>query len=194
MMDDQPRPYLRWVFSGFVVLVVVGLAAVAMVSLLPEESPPAPPPTTLPSAGSTSSGSTSGAATLSIDAKLGPVGVNDFIHDDVTEADPQNPGLYYLAGSPGYCLTDGSCPGGYETTNFNITYDSKKQFFTVALLAEPLGEIRTETEQFMLKTLGITGTELCTLNYYVGTVSALNDYYAGKNLGFSFCPNATVLP
>lgn len=194
MMENQQQSYLRWALLALGALAVISLIVIGIMLLVPAKPVETRPPTTLPNASSTSPGTTGGAATLTLDAKLGPVVVTDFIHNGETGVDPQNPGIYYLAGSPGYCLSDGSCPGGAPTTDFNITYDTAHQFFTIALLAEPLGKVRSDVDTFMLKTLGISDTELCTLNYYLGTVNALNDQYAGKNLGFSFCPNATVLP
>ena len=194
MMEDQPRSYLTWTLWGLGVSVIITCIIAAIMLLRPAEVVTTPPPTTLPDAGPTSPGTTGGAGTMTINAKLGPVVTTDFIDNGITGADPQNPGIYYLAGSPGYCLTDGTCPGGARESTFNITYDAAHQFFTIALVAEPLGAVRSKAEHFLLNALGITETQLCTLNYYVGTISALNDLYAGKNLGFSFCPNATVLP
>jgi len=49
-------------------------------------------------------------------------------------------------------------------------------------------------EQFMLKTLGISQQQLCALNYSVGVTRYVNEQYTAKNLGFSFCPGAVVLP
>ncbi len=193
-MEDQPRPYLKWVLWGIGALIALALLVVAIKLLLPREPTPVPVQPTLPSASSTGPGTAGGAGTLTVAAKLGPVTVTDFLHNGITGSDPQNQDMYYLAGAPGYCLTDGTCPHGAKTNDFNITYDAAHQFFTIALLSEPLGKARTGAEQFLLNALGISETKLCTLNYYLGTVSALNDRYAGKNLGFSFCPNATVLP
>ena len=194
MMEDQPRSYLTWTLWGLGVSVIITCIIAAIMLLRPAEVVTTPPPTTLPDAGSTGPGTASGAKTMTVAAKLGPVVVTDFINNGITGADPQNPGIYFLAGAPGYCLTDGTCPGGARENTFNITYDAMQQFFTVVLIVEPLGAVRSRAEHFLLNALGITETQLCTLNYYVGTVSALNDLYAGRNLGFSFCPNATVLP
>ncbi len=194
MTEDQPRPYLKWALWGLGVLALITLVIVGIKLLLPAKPVHPPSQTTLPEAGPNNTNTTAGAGTMTVKAKLGPVVVTDFIHNGLTGPDTQNPGTYYLAGSPGYCLSDGTCPHGASATEFNITYDTKAQFFTIALVAEPLGTIRGKAERFLLNTLGISETQLCTLNYYVGTVSALNEQFAGRNLGFSFCPNATVLP
>ncbi len=119
---------------------------------------------------------------------------NDFIHNGVTIPDTANAGRYLLAGNLGYCLTNPQkCQAG-TTTDFNVFYDSTVGSFTIALLKEPLGRVRLEAEQFLMQTLGISQGDMCRLNYYVGTTSNVNPYYDSKNLGFSFCPGATVLP
>lgn len=204
-MMDTMRPYGKWILWGLGVLLVIVLIAFAIVSFLPKPTTqvtPAPAPTpTLPilgtvvpvNSGKNNSNSTT-ATTITLLGKLGPVVIKDFIHNGVTGADPQNKGLYFVAGSPGYCMPDGTCPGGASSTDFNVVYDSDLQFFTVTLLAEPIGQVRTATEQFMLQTLGVSQNDLCALHYYLGTIKGLNDAYADRNLGFSFCPGATVLP
>ena len=118
----------------------------------------------------------------------------DFMHNGVTIPDTANPGRYLLAGNLGYCIKDTSkCQAG-NTTDFNIFYDSIAKAFTIALLKEPLGQTRLQMEQTLMQTLGIAQQQMCSLNYYVGTISDLNSFYAGKNLGFSFCSGATALP
>ncbi|MDD2657854.1 MAG: hypothetical protein PHD04_04335 [Candidatus Pacebacteria bacterium] len=124
----------------------------------------------------------------------GVVTVKDFIHNGETVSDVENPGSYVLAGSVGYCLANGSCPSGATTTDFNVSYNEKTHFFNIILLAEPLGSVRLEAEQFLASRLGLVDKEVCDLNYFVGTPYWINATYDNKNLGFSFCPGATVLP
>ncbi len=109
-----------------------------------------------------------------------PIVVNDFVHNGTTAPDPSNTGNYYLAGMNG--------------SDFAISYNATSQFFTIALNKEPIGTARLEAEQFLLKALGIPEAQLCNINYYLGTDVYTNSLYAGKNLGFSFCPGATALP
>lgn len=104
----------------------------------------------------------------------------DFIHNGVTLADPSNEGNYYLTGA--------------STDGYAIGFRTPGEFFTIALQQEPLGQTRLAAENFLLGTLGVTQDQLCHLKYYLGTDVHTNSYYAGKNLGFSFCPGATVLP
>jgi hypothetical protein len=138
------------------------------------------------------SGSTTPATVIA--TQSGPLTVNDFLHNGITQPDVQNPGNYYLAGSAGYCTQAGVCPQGATTTNFKITFDSNQQFFTIALTDEPIGAARLAAEQFLASTLGISPAQMCALKYYLGTDIYTNSFYGGKNLGFSFCPGATALP
>ncbi|MBI3572041.1 hypothetical protein HY091_00700 [Candidatus Kaiserbacteria bacterium] len=157
----------------------------------------------LPAAGSTgqsSSGSATGpgtpASTLILPERDTSTSIttNDFIHNGTTIEDPENKGDYYLAGSLGYCLKDGTCPSGAPSNDYHIVYFSKDQSFTIALIKESIGTARLAAEQFLLATLGVSENDLCNLKYYVGTDIYTNSLYAGKNLGFSFCPGATALP
>lgn len=185
------QTYGKWIFWGLVALAVFILLAVLFWPSAPAETPvPAP---TLPSAASSGDTTNSG-RTLSLTGKLGTITMNDFLHNGMTEADPLNEGLYFVAGSPGYCIPEGPCPHGAPATEYVIVYDSKRQFFTITLLAEPLGQARARAEQFLLNSLGVSESQLCALNYYAGILNGLNDRYGDRNLGFSFCPGATVLP
>lgn len=136
-----------------------------------------------------------GVAIISFDTPSGAtITVSDFIHNNETVPDTANPGSYVLAGDLGYCLADGTCPKGASVTDFSVSYDEKTHFFNIILLAEPLGTSRLNAEQFVESRLGISGQQACSLNYYVGTPYWVNSNYDNKNLGFSFCPGATVLP
>lgn len=168
------------------------------------------PQTTLPTAGSNTQINTSTSVSNPVGAFIatstaptqmtlqgrdgGAIVTQDFLHDGVTVADAVNEGSYMLAGSLGYCTADGVCGAHATTTDFSITYDVGTQFFNIILLAEPVGPVRTEAEQYLLSRLGIPASRACALNYYVGTPYWVSETYAGKNLGFSFCHGATPLP
>lgn len=160
-------------------------------------------PVGLPTASSTSTGGSpsyapgsivSGQSTMTIATHGGSAVVEDFTRNGETWADTVNPGSYILAGSAGYCLANGICPSGATTTDFKITYDSATSFFNIVLLKEPLGATRQAAEQFLESRLGLPQQNMCLLNYFVGAPYYVNQTYAGTNLGFSFCPGATVLP
>lgn len=119
---------------------------------------------------------------------------HDFIHNGVTIPDTANTGQYLLAGNLGYCFSDPQQCQAAPSSDFNVYYNSTRQSFIIALTKEPIGQARLDMEQFMLATLGITQQQMCSLNYFVGVTKYINAQFSGKNLGFSFCPGATVLP
>ncbi|MDO8593357.1 MAG: hypothetical protein Q7R59_00440 [bacterium] len=124
----------------------------------------------------------------------GTVIANDFIHNGVTIPDTANAGRYLLAGNFGYCLSDPQKCQAATADNFSVYYNMTTQSFILTLTKEPIGQARLDMEQFMLATLGITEQQMCSLNYLIGVTRYVNEQYAGKNLGFSFCPGATKLP
>ncbi len=118
----------------------------------------------------------------------------DFIHNGVTIPDTTNVGWYLLAGNLGYCLSKPEQCQAAPSTNFNVSYNSKLESFLITLTKEPIGQARLDMEEFMIHTLGLSQAQMCSLNYYVGVTRYVNEQYTGKNLGFSFCPGATILP
>ena len=177
--------------------IAVLLIAAVILFLFPgsrEGSPTEEPEVTFPGSGEQGPGA-SDRVVMDVPRRDGTTAtVRDFRLDSTTVADVQNPGVYYLAGSPEYCLLDETCPEAAAVAGVNIIYNEADGSFTIALLEEPLSEARVRAQQFLLLSLGIPEAELCTLNYYVGTDRALSENFAGRNLGFSLCPGATVLP
>ncbi|MDO8407703.1 MAG: hypothetical protein Q7S95_00495 [bacterium] len=82
----------------------------------------------------------------------------------------------------------------FESQEYQITYHVPDKTYTVSLATEPLGETRQNAEQRFLSLLAVTEDQACALHVNVTTFYSVNQQYAGKNLGFSFCPGATVLP
>jgi len=107
--------------------------------------------------------------------------VNDVTKGEGVTEDAANPGIYYLAGA-----------SPTEET-YSISYISEDTSFTVSILSEPLGEIRLRAEKDLLVRLGISENDACRLRYEVLVPYSVNPLYAGKNLGFSFCPGAEIL-
>jgi len=189
----------------WIIGIVFALGIIALVIILMQSSPAqtqVPSGTvSLPTAGSITPTRTSNGSGTTVPNKMslsivggGTIVTNDFIHNGETVVDVENPGSYQLAGSLGYCLANGTCPSGSATTDFSVSYSETTQSFNIVLLKEPLGAVRNTAEQFLGSRLGITANDLCRLNYYIGTSYQINSFYSGKNLGFSFCPGATVLP
>ena len=79
------------------------------------------------------------------------------------------------------------------SADFNVVFNAHNGSFAVALLKEPIAKSRTEAEQYLLNTLQISQQQLCSLTTYVGVAYNVNQFYSGKNLGFSFCPGAVQL-
>ncbi len=123
----------------------------------------------------------------------GSIKTKDFIHNGETAADVVNPGLYYLAGAVGYCLANGTCPAGYNSPDFTVTYNSSTGLFNVVLATEPIAQARQAAGAFLMSRLGLKDFEVCSLLYYVSVPSTVNSTYAGKNLGFDFCSGATLI-
>ena len=193
--------HIIWIVAAlFGVAIVIGVLYVFFApKAVPQVSEPA---TTLPgSAPSDLTSSTSGATpsgatgSMTVAAQDGSqVTVLDFIHNGITILDKVNDGVYMLAGNLGYCLSDpGQCQAA-PADNFNVFYNSAPQSFNTVLTKEPIGQARLLMEQFLLSTLGITQSQLCSLKYRVGVTIYVNEQFAGENLGFSFCPGATPLP
>src|SRR3989344_215025 len=180
------------------ILLSIGIGVLIWMTFFQSEAPPpqGSGPLGFPVASSTTAGSgiSSGQPTILITLRDGAssMEINDFLHNGTTVEDVQNPGNYYLAGNLGYCLKDGVCPTGAPTAHYKVTYSIKEHFFTIALTDEPLGVARLGAQQFLMQALGMSQQQLCDLNYYLGTTSYVNSIYAGKNLGFSFCPGATA--
>lgn len=195
-------------FTIWTVALFLGVIVVAIVwyvfstpGTVPQASIPGTAPT-LPASGTTvtsvpsGSGMSSGVApTFPLTTQTGStVLALDFINNGVTIPDAVNPGGYLLAGNLGYCLSDPQKCQAASTTNFSVYYISGSKSFLIDLTEEPIGQARLDMEQFMLKTLGITEQQMCSLNYLVGVTRYVSEQYTGKNLGFSFCPGATLLP
>lgn len=194
------KQIIFWIL-GLFLLIVIG-AVLWYFIFVPKTVPQTSgqPTATLPVSGSVTSNPSSSASpepiqTMSLATQSGSsVVAQDFIHNGATIPDTSNAGRYLLAGSLGYCPSNATQCQAAPAADFNVYYNSAPQSFTIALTQEPIGQARLHMEQFLLPTLGLTQVQLCTLNYYVGVTTYVNPQYAGENLGFSFCPGATVLP
>ncbi|MHB8660699.1 MAG: hypothetical protein ACYC75_02030 [Minisyncoccota bacterium] len=184
-------------------LIIIGIAAVIVIGLIvlayqiAGSTQPAPSESTgqnvgLPSSSSvgqnigTTSGFTQGNSLVG-----GGIQTLDFVNDPATTKDPLNPGYYYL----GYHVSEGtSDPTATNNSPYIITYISATHYFNIALMQEPIGTAREDAQQYLMAHLGITQDQMCRLDYMVSVPWRVNQIYSGENLGFSFCPGATVLP
>lgn len=108
------------------------------------------------------------------------IAIKDFIHASSTVVDPNNQGQYFL----------NNTGKQKSVVPYNILYVAADQSFTIALLQEPIGDSRRQAESALQNSLGISESDMCNLRYRVLVSHSVNSYYSGKNLGFSFCPDA----
>lgn len=183
-------------FAIIVLIITAVLIVVAVAwAMLASDSSSVPekmfPGVTLPIAGNTIEIPTSSIGQeAGMDLAIGDgatLRVDNFLASPDTYVDPANEGYYSL----GYSVGE---PGAVSPQPFLVMYIAPTQFFIIELLQEPLGEVRSLAEQYTARRLGISPSDLCRLNYTIGTSARVNTTYAGRNLGFSFCPGATVLP
>jgi hypothetical protein len=164
---------LLFSIGAFVVLVVIG-SVVWYVITPPQATPTDSGAPTLPIVGNIPAVST----TESVVTTTGePITTKSFIQD--ARPDPVNEGHYQLepVGAP-----------------YLITYISGTQFFNIELIKEPLSESRVAAEQFLQATLGLSQAEMCKLQYQLSTPNSVSTFFGGKDLYFSFCLGAEVLP
>lgn len=91
----------------------------------------------------------------------------------------------------------------YHITNNQDTMGSNAQFemqygtdysISIVLLKESLKDSRHASETYVRSLLKLSDQTLCSLNVDITVPAPVNDTYADENLGFSFCPNAVLLP
>lgn len=165
---------------------------------------PAGPTVTLPVGGSVTSGGSNTTPVASTtaprqtrvvaDARGIALETRDFLKDETVRPDRSTPGRYLLAGNLGTCIGDqAACQAG-AVVPFNIFFNEVSQVFSIGIADEPIGDNRRLAEQTLEKLLGLGQPEMCRLKYYIGTSEQVNKAFGGRNLGFSYCPGATVLP
>jgi hypothetical protein len=203
----EHRKKLRGTITGMKnLLIIVGVVLVLCVAMLyffraaifsGTSNMPTKTTTTVPGTGipggpvvvtnsnSTSNNNTSSGSLAVSTRDGGSVTIKDFRASSSTVADQNNAGHYVLAG--------GLNPNT-STSPYSIFYVNADQSFNVTLLQEPIKLVRQQAEQFLMQELGLSQSDMCRLNYSVLVPYDVNQVYAGKNLGFSFCPGATQLP
>ncbi|MEO6536527.1 MAG: hypothetical protein ABIT47_02425 [Candidatus Paceibacterota bacterium] len=112
---------------------------------------------------------------------------NSFFNNPNVKEDPNNPGYYYVGYQP-------VGESENETAPYLIKYIESTKYFVIGLLQEPIGENRIKAEKYLMQLLGANKEQMCTLNYAVYASNSVSSQYTGMNLGFSFCPNAVLLP
>lgn len=110
--------------------------------------------------------------------------VTDFRTDGITIRDPNNPGMYIISG--GDMPTETGAP-------YSIIYFEKDQQFNITLFKEPIAETRIAAEQELMRRAGLSEDTMCRMKYWLAVPYSYNEFYGGRNLGFSFCPGAVAI-
>ena len=108
----------------------------------------------------------------------------------ITMRDPRQLPETQAVGSGNYQLTS---LANTSSKPFGVVFNENNGSFAIGLEKEPLAAARSAAEEYLRTTLGVSDAELCNMNIYVGTTYRINQFYAGKNLGLSFCPGSTPL-
>lgn len=97
-----------------------------------------------------------------------------------------------------YDLGDGDTyvvTGGLNEVDpaYAITYFASYDFYQISLNQEPLAEVRKTAEAELQTTLGVDNATLCGLEVSVRTKVDVSQFFAGQELGISFCPGSVAL-
>lgn len=136
--------------------------------------------------GSTQGGGTGSATANSMEGKIRikNIVVQDFREGRIPEQDPLAGPTYYL-----------SAPTEEDPlVPYSIAYFEEDQGFIITLDQNPIGIARAQAEEMMRQELGVDNATLCMLEYQVFTPQSISPEFAGKDLRFSFCPQAIALP
>lgn len=76
---------------------------------------------------------------------------------------------------------------------FQIFYYEVDKSFSIAILQEPITDIRKVAEAQLIERLQISENDACKLIISVTVPSFVNENISGQNLGISFCPGAMQL-
>lgn len=112
----------------------------------------------------------------------GSIVVRDFKKDPATLVASHIPGHHFISGGV-----------DSEDVPYATVYVESDRSFNITLLQEPLKQNRLLAEKELMQKLGISEAQMCQLVYSVLVPYSVNQIYAGKNLGFSFCPGAATL-
>lgn len=80
-----------------------------------------------------------------------------------------------------------------EDKAFQIFYYDLDQSFSIAILQEPISDIKKVAEAQLLERLQISRKDACNLIVSVTVPSFVSEEISGQNLGLSFCPEAIQL-
>jgi hypothetical protein len=119
------------------------------------------------------------------------VSAKDIKIDPETTKDSYNVGHYFVGYPPPGSVQD---PNSITKPPYSIQYIDKTQFFSISLLQQPISESRKLAEQYLEAHLGLKAGDMCRLKYTVSVANSVDQTFAGRSLGFSFCNGAVQLP
>lgn len=114
--------------------------------------------------------------------------VRNFLSDSDVVEDTYSPGTYYLGN---HFAEDASEP--QVEPPYVISYFEDSGVFAVGIYKEPIAESRELAASFLMRKLNLSAEDLCTLNVQVTVPHWVNEFLAGQDLGFSFCPGSVPL-
>ena len=74
-----------------------------------------------------------------------------------------------------------------RTADYHFFYIPDQELFYISITSYPFGDFRTQAEQQLLHSLGITQEKACMLNVDIATPMFANPAQAGHIYGLSFC-------
>lgn len=80
-----------------------------------------------------------------------------------------------------------------STDTYSLHFVSDQNRFDIFLLAHPLQLVRAAAQTDLLKRLGITQAQACTMNISVFVDQSVNMQFSPTNYGLSFCPSGKPL-
>ncbi|QQS21080.1 MAG: hypothetical protein IPL87_00900 [Candidatus Moraniibacteriota bacterium] len=78
-------------------------------------------------------------------------------------------------------------PDVYTLPDYDIAFYEQGAVFRISINVGPIDTVRKTAENEFLRKLGISQEEAYKLNTYVGVSKEVDETYAGRNIGLSFC-------
>lgn len=176
------------IIVSIVVILVIGLGAYFFLAPSSTEIPPPPPGLQDPF------GTPSGTLSPSTTPHTGPLLILETKSGEQTSVPDftSSKQSFPIGRETYYFITNNQETMG-EDAAFDIVYGTDSSI-SIGLFKEPLGATRLEAESALRQLLKLPTESICALYVSVAVPNSVNQFYAGKNLGLSFCPGATALP
>lgn len=80
-----------------------------------------------------------------------------------------------------------------QTAEYIVTFDAETKYFNIILLKKPFAASRLSVETYIKKTLDLSETQMCGLDYTVSVPGYVDEAASGADYRFSFCPGSVQL-